>query len=380
LVSFDEESFASGSLEQSANYAVSEETAWAYAAALNHLLDRGVFLVNAKVAYWFKNEIRPEDDPVALMSEEQIESDALKRARELLTAIREGKRPDLADNLYFAVTLSGNAGRAVVRDWMHGSFEQLASNVDAWFTDLSVLPPVSNREARSPKFTDDVLGALLRPNQKPGDLPAPFVTRLWRAAMQNEPIPRSALSAALARVKAAVLADDPVRHEAIGLIKAYHIRKARVSRKEGGAVPEDFKPRLNPDHPEPAYHCGRLMAVYAQLQRTALGDVGAGVVQRYYAAASATPALVLGRLARLSTAHLGKLDPGLARWYEQLLAEIWGRMGEAVPRVLDLEGQSLFALGYYQQLADLRTKKAEVGVEQPESADAGASERPGAEA
>ncbi len=35
------------------------------------------------------------------------------------------------------------------------------------------------------------------------------------------------------------------------------------------------------------------MAVLAELQKAALKDVGAGVVQRYYAAASTTPALVL---------------------------------------------------------------------------------------
>ncbi|MEW6418062.1 MAG: type I-C CRISPR-associated protein Cas8c/Csd1 [Nitrospirota bacterium] len=45
---------------------------------------------------------------------------------------------------------------------------------------------------------------------------------------------------------------------------------------------------LNPEHPHPAYHCGRLLAVLARLQRDALGDVGAGIVQRYYSAASQT--------------------------------------------------------------------------------------------
>ncbi len=58
---------------------------------------------------------------------------------------------------------------------------------------------------------------------------------------------------------------------------------------------EDIKPYLNESHPHPAYQCGRLMAVLAKLQKSALGDVGAGIVQRYYAAASSTPALVLGR-------------------------------------------------------------------------------------
>ena len=121
---------------------------------------------------------------------------------------------------------------------------------------------------------------------------------------------------------------------------------------------QDLKAYLNEDHPHPAYHCGRIMAVLAGLQRKAIGDVGAGVVQRYYAAASSTPALVLGRLARTSQFHINKLEPGLAYWYESKLAGIWGRIKDAVPTTLSLEEQSLFALGYYQQMADMRTKKS----------------------
>jgi CRISPR-associated protein Csd1 len=121
---------------------------------------------------------------------------------------------------------------------------------------------------------------------------------------------------------------------------------------------------LNPDHPAHAYHCGRLLAVFAALQRAALGDVGAGVVQRYYAAASQTPGLILGRLVANSRNHLNKLDAKLAWWFENKLAEVMGRLGDGAPRILDLEGQGLFALGYYQQLADLRAgnKTAEVNA------------------
>lgn len=114
-----------------------------------------------------------------------------------------------------------------------------------------------------------------------------------------------------------------------------------------------MKAHLNPEHPSPAYHAGRLMAVLASLQNRALGDVGAGVVQRYYAAASSTPALVLGRLIRGAQYHLNKLDKGTAIWYEQLLASIMGKLGDGLPSTLTLEEQSLFALGYYQQRAEL---------------------------
>lgn len=118
-----------------------------------------------------------------------------------------------------------------------------------------------------------------------------------------------------------------------------------------------MQPYLNLEHPHPAYHCGRLLAVFARLQRAALGDVGAGVVQRYYTAASQTPGLILGRLTANAKNHLNKLEGGLAYWYENQIAEVMSRIRDSVPRTLALEEQSLFALGYYQQLAALNAGK-----------------------
>ena len=117
-----------------------------------------------------------------------------------------------------------------------------------------------------------------------------------------------------------------------------------------------LKPEVSADVQDRAYHCGRLMAVLGRLQTSALGDVGAGVIQRYYAAASTTPALVFGRLVRGAQPHLSKLGdkkPGLKFWYEQQMSEICGKIGTSMPATLNLEAQSLFALGYYQQLAAL---------------------------
>lgn len=119
---------------------------------------------------------------------------------------------------------------------------------------------------------------------------------------------------------------------------------------------------LNQSETHPAYLCGRIMALLGSIQREALGDVGAGVVQRYYAAASATPALVLGRLIRTAQiAHLPKIQQeGLRYWFENQLAELWSKMSSAPPRTLTLEEQTLFAMGYYHQLAT-RLKKEGTG-------------------
>jgi CRISPR-associated protein Csd1 len=99
------------------------------------------------------------------------------------------------------------------------------------------------------------------------------------------------------------------------------------------------------------------LAVLASLQRAALGDIGAGVVQRYYVAASQTPGLTLGRLVGNAKNHLSKLDGGLAYWFEDQISEIMSRIQDRIPQTLNLDQQSLFALGYYQQIAANRAGK-----------------------
>lgn len=130
---------------------------------------------------------------------------------------------------------------------------------------------------------------------------------------------------------------------------------------------------LDPTLDSPAYLCGRVMALLASIQEKALGNVGAGVIQRYYAAASATPALVLGRLVRTAqVAHLPKIDGGLKHYFESQLSELWSQMKSAPPTTLTLEEQTLFAMGFYQQQASRYQKKAESADAAGEPADTNA--------
>jgi len=352
LCSFKQDSFCSYGFEQAYNAAVSEGATNRYRAALNELIKKhSQRLGSTKVIHWFKKKDLPEeDDPLTWLveTEEQQERNARQRAKELLTAIKTGKRPDLADNNYYALTLSGASGRVMIRDWMEGRFEELVTNIMNWFDDLSIVHRNGNRLAPDPKFMA-VMGSTVRDL---GDLDGPFITRMWRTAVKDEIIPGYSVAQVLRRFKVDMIGDVPANHAGMGLMKAYLIR---MERKKGGeTMAYDLRPYLNEEHPHPAYHCGRLMAVLAALQRAALGDVGAGIVQRYFAAASSTPALILGRLTRNSQTHLNKLTGGLSYWYEEKIAAVWGRIKDSLPKVLTLEEQSLFALGYYQQMADMR--------------------------
>lgn len=358
LVGFDKPAFQSFGLEKSSNSAMGAEAAQQYVDALNHLIKRQQEATrknpsrrtNALMVYWFKAHLPPEDDPFALLygmeTEEQKTASSLAQVRKLLESIRSGERPQLSDNHYYAMTISGASGRVMVRDWMEGRFAELVTNIEAWFADLAIVHREGGGFAHDPKFLA-VGGAVVRDLK---DLPPSTTSVLWRAAVARLPIPSPLMAQALDRFRSGVVSNETFNHARVGLIKAYFVRK--LSRGE-----QNMKPYLNPDHPGAAYHCGRLLAVLARLQQSALGDVGAGVVQRFYPSASTAPGLTFGRLVGNARNHLSKLDGGLSYWYEQQIADVMGRLGDSIPRTLDLEEQGQFALGYYQQLADLRTNK-----------------------
>ena len=352
MVGFDKAAFGSYGLDQSANAAMSAEATQKYVDGLNDLVRNHSYkLGNSRVAHWFKEQVPVENDPLAFLygleSEEQAEAAALAAARRLLDSVRSGVRADLGRNRYYALILSGAAGRVMVRDWMEGDFKDLAENISAWFDDLAIVSRSGQGRAPDPKFMA-VCGALVRELK---DLPAPTAATLWKTAVQRLAISQALMAQALVRFRADIVDQNqpPFNHARMGLIKAYFVR---LKPRDGDDA--TMTTYLNPDHPAAAYHCGRLLAVLANLQRAALGDVGAGVVQRYYSATSQTPGLMLGRLVGNARNHLGKLEGGLAYWYENQIADVMSHLKDNAPRILDLEGQGLFALGYYQQLAALR--------------------------
>lgn len=351
MVGFDKAAFQSYGLDDSRNAAANEETATAYAEALSRLIaENSVKIGDVIAVYWFGRELPQEHDPIALAlaasGSEDAAADSGHAARGVLEAIQQGAQQDPLENEYHTLIVSGASGRVMVRHYAVGRLETLAGAVCRWFDDFSIAQREGGALAPPPKFMA-VIGALFRELK---DAPATFIVPLWLAAIHGQLVPREALSRALVRTRSGILNDETFNHARMGLLKAFHIRNLGDP---------DMKPHLNPEHPAPAYHCGRMLALMANLQRAALGDVGAGVVQRYYGAVSQAPALHLGRLVGNAKNHLGKLDPGLAFWFEDQIAGIASRIGDTAPRTLTLEQQSLFALGYYQQLAQLRERKGD---------------------
>jgi CRISPR-associated protein Csd1 len=366
LISFDKAAFESFGLSQSANAALSELSARTYVDAFNELIRQQstrTQVGDSVVLHWFDGNVPTADDPFALLEDppQSAEIDAHIRAHQLLEAIRTGKRPDLANYHYYAMGISSSGARVMVRFWMEGALRELVERIEQWFDALQIVHPDGTIRSSTP--LRDLAKAGI-PDRESNNESSRLALRrlampLLRSAMQGTPIPVSVAAAALERLRAEVsslkqgdsefrLSHHPAR---MALLRAF---VNRFMSQKGASPLTPVTPDLDQQSPHVAYHCGRLMAALAQIQRAALGDVGAGVVQRYYAAASATPALVFGRLLRGAQYHLGKLDPPLAMFFDERLGEITGAIGRSMPATLDLEGQTLFALGYYHQLISMR--------------------------
>ncbi len=121
---------------------------------------------------------------------------------------------------------------------------------------------------------------------------------------------------------------------------------------------------MNPRATSEGYNLGCLMAVLERLQETALENVNASVIDRYFGAASATPRSVFVRLLRNAQHHArkardNKKTAGLALLLKNLVDEFVDRFqidinkpgypaASGIPAFLPLEQQGLFVVGYHQ--------------------------------
>lgn len=399
---FDKDAFQSYGLKQSANAVVSETAMTAVNAALGELIQKADVLAGAKMVHWYSGSVSKKEDLLsALFGEnlvedeeeetpaEDIEREALAAAQALVRSIREGKLAGKPDVMYYMMPLSGAGGRMMVRGWHEGSYEELYENICLWFEDLRLILPDGRGMTRTPK-----LKALCLRMLKPGggskvwermdhEL-SNLSQRVTYAALHGSSLPDEAAFRVLQWIRAYFLAardkkggneeEGNVRKGDGGLEKAarkitgqetlaYQFLKAwhrRKQRKEG--MEEMMKEGLNRQNRSAAYQCGRLMAVYSVIQEKAMPEVNAGVAERYYAAAMTGPGLVIGKLSQLSQYHLAKLERGLAVYFDKILTEIYQSIGgQDIPNVLTMIQQTEFALGYYQQKAEIYSKKKERG-------------------
>ena len=123
--------------------------------------------------------------------------------------LKTGQRPDLLDNYYYVLTVSGQAGRVMVRDWQQGQLTELLENISAWFDDLQIIARDGGKLTAPPKFLA-IVGCLVRDLK---DAPAPLINEFWRTALnKNKPIPYAAFHAqALLESRKAIINEEATK-------------------------------------------------------------------------------------------------------------------------------------------------------------------------
>jgi CRISPR-associated protein Csd1 len=121
-----------------------------------------------------------------------------------------------------------------------------------------------------------------------------------------------------------------------------------------------MNPSVDLKQDDPAYLCGRLLAVFENLQESVYSSAGESkinmtVADRYYSLASTNPRAAFPKLESLAKSHLRKLARAKPSWknaIEREVAELSEKIGTSFPPMLSLDGQGRFALGYYHQKAE----------------------------
>ena len=415
LFCFDKSAFQSYGLKKSANAPVSEEAFCVVKDALNDLLvgspamyrreknrdfnPAAPIFSGMKFLHWYDCQLEPnedlihcafsgfggdadEEDEESQLSEEDVLAQARQtelqkhaKADQLFEHIGSGAQAPILKSQYYILLISGNNGRAMVRRYEHGSYETLRANLNQWREDLSLSDNLGTGEIRPQKLTRR-LQRLVKDQKKVGSELAEQMKKelagvtptIVMAILNGTPLPDTVAVRALAYIRSKLLSPEentknPNLPDGIACqwLKAWLIRKSRM-RKEEAVLTMNY----DRDFPNAAYHCGALMAVYADLQRAAMEDVNATIVQRFYASASRTPTLVLGTLERMGAVYLDQLRKkakhGLANIYEGRLNDIYSFFGKdgfrQLPSALNLEDQSYFALGYRQMCTQMNADKA----------------------
>lgn len=343
IISANAEAFESYGLEASLTAPTCRECAERFTKAASELLrDQGKHINVGPLAYIFwTRETEPSFSVVNVLSRPTAEE-----VRLLIESAWKGQKvaQDFEAEPFYAAALSASGGRVVVRDWIETTLPCVQQGLARFFrlqriADYYGSEPVPHgiyelARATVPRTAKDLERAL------PPDTPR----LLLGFALQGGRLPLGLLFQAVRRNRA----EQGITRARAALIKMILLSWQDERRKE------DYMVDLDRENHEPAYLCGRLLAVLDQIQRQAMPGIKATMIDRFFGAASSAPASVFGTLLRMSQPHLAKLRkerPPAYRALERRIEEVVYPELDSFPKTLTMQQQALFSLGYYHQRA-----------------------------
>ena len=358
LVSFNASAFCSYNKEQNQNAPVGKYAAFAYTAALNHLLaDRkNVHRIgDAAVVCWAENADKQYEEFAADLffgdgdgdqSDEQRLS-ALQASVELLAKGLPCRELDLdPERKFYILGISPNAARLAVRFFYCDSFGNIVKNIKAHYDRLEIVRPSYDKYPMLPLWK--LLSATVNPSAKDKTPNSAMAGAVARAVFSGGRYPASLLECTFLRIRA----EREITRERAAIIKAYYLRNPNEK-----CPKEVLTVSLNKDSKNVPYTLGRLFSVYEEIQQAANPGINTTIKDKYFGSAATMPATVFPILSSLAQKHLRKLSDAQRVYLDKKVMTMKSVLGEQYPAHMSLPEQGSFDLGYYHQTQARYTKK-----------------------
>ncbi|MBP8865886.1 MAG: type I-C CRISPR-associated protein Cas8c/Csd1, partial [Acetobacterium sp.] len=351
LVCFNKDVDESYNLKQSRNSAVSEEVAFKYYTALQYLLSdrqRKLQIGDATTVFWaekmdcaytdiFKCMLNNPDE----MEEEGINED-LETVEKVKTILKDGSQGIYNDvgldinTKFYILGLSPNAGRLSVRFFYRDSFGNFCDQIKQHYDDMGIY---GGPKGKAHIKVWSLLNATISSKSRDKKVNPLLGGAVARSIFTGDQYPQVIFNQTIIRVKAEAQITQP----RAAIIKGCLTRKNRIQKKT-----EELGMYLDEKSTKPAYVLGRTFAILEMIQKNALGDgINATIKDKYFASACSNPSLVFPNLLKLAQHHLAKID---GNYWDIKLGQCLSLLeGDSFPKILDMDNQGRFILGYYQQ-------------------------------
>ena len=377
LVSFNAPAYESYGRDngQGLNAPVSEYAAFAYTTALNALLaDSSHVKVfgDTTLVYWAEQDSETYQDcfgEFCLQDENIMEDNDLEY---IFSRLKKDepinyRGVDISySNKFYILGLSPNAARLSVRFFLQSDFGTILKNVAKHMENMELVRP-SYKKKHIPLWL--MLAATVSPKSKDKAASPLLSGAVLKSILTGSRYPTSLFQYVMLRIRSEQ--DDAevsppvykITYERCAIIKAYLCRNISEQRKKGIAV------ALDENEKDVAYVLGRIFAVWERIQEEAAnGDksdkkkkINATIKDKYFNSMCSTPTRIFTMLKKLSGHHLKKLEqnqPGFRVNLEKQLTYLMAKLEpNSIPKILNLEEQGMFVLGYYHQVQARYTKK-----------------------
>ena len=306
-------------------------------------------------------------------SKQQVSADFMRlldqpdtlAVRDYLNGIWGARLPEIEKADFHVAILLKGTGRFSVRSWHIDTLGNADQHVKRYFKAIK-LPNIAEEEITLSNMARATIAKTKKQKTKPA--PATY-NALFESAWRGTSLPFDLLATTIERQRAELASGDHKTKDfrsrlaaRTSLIQLYFTLKSDN--------PFDTTIGVIMNTKNTAILCGRLLALLDKIHNEAHdGKSASSPANRLYGAASATPALVFPRLCELARYHLQKMNSGLAHKlefgvpkerrnddvqedFEGLAAVVsWLKeaSGDTFPRMLSLEDQGRFALGFYYE-------------------------------